>query len=244
MCSGSSALTGCLLLWKLSSACTLPHPFVSFSCYKFVSWRRPGQGNTKLYSCAGLNYATWESAVCGFASAHSLRKLRKQVRASGKDYPPPRLVGPKLMPPAGAAYDPRIGAYVVPFPGGSQLCRSSYPGRLTFNIQSKLAGSDASVVRRTQRALSSLGQAPVQFAASFCVSSRWGLLVLAVFGLIFRTLSGLAIGRFLLLTCPELFSYGVFSKRGPTQKQLETTSFSMLFIGRGYLLGMHLCSPG
>ena len=148
------------------------------------------------------------------------------------------------MAPAGASYDPRIEAYVVPFPGESQLCGSSCIGGLPFDIQSKLAGSDASVVRRTQRALSSLGQAPVQFAASFCVSSRWGLLLLAVFGLIFRTLSGLAIGRFLLLTCPELFSYGVFSKRGPTQKQLETTSFSMLFIGRGYFSGMHLCYAG
>ena len=136
------------------------------------------------------------------------------------------------------------GRMLYPFQVEASSVGLSCIGRLALNIQSKLAGSDASVVRRTQRALSSLGQAPVQFAASFCVSSRWGLLLLAIFGLIFRTLSGLAIGRFLLLTCPELFSYGVFSKRGPTQKQLETTSFSMLFIGRGYFSSRHLCSAG
>ena len=71
---------------------------------------------------AGVNYATWESAVHGFGSADALRRLRRkrQVRSSAH-----KPAGPKLRPPQGGAFDARIGAYVVPFPGKSTCLASS-----------------------------------------------------------------------------------------------------------------------
>jgi short subunit dehydrogenase-like uncharacterized protein len=156
-----------------------------------------------------FNYATWESAVMGFSAAANLRQLRRSARKQEAGALKP--AGPKLQPPPGISYDARVGTNIVPFPG-----------------------SDASVVRRTQRLLAAHGDPPVHFAASFCVSSRWALLLLTIFGSLFRLLTVWALGRWLLLTFPGLFSWGIFSRQGPSQEQLEKTSFSILLIGKGY----------
>ena len=64
----------------------------------------------------GVNYATWESAVHGFGSANALRQLRRKRQVRRPAHKP---AGPKLRPPQGGAFDSRIDAYVVPFPGKS-----------------------------------------------------------------------------------------------------------------------------
>lgn len=71
-----------------------------------------------LCKSAGVNYATWESAVHGFGSADTLRQLRRK-RQNGRTGHKP--AGPRLRPPQGGSYDARIGAYVVPFPGKQTL---------------------------------------------------------------------------------------------------------------------------
>lgn len=53
-------------------------------------------------------------------------------------------------------------------------------------------------------------------------------------GLFFLLFVKFGIGRQLLIKFPWLFSFGYFSKQGPTQKQLDGTSFTMTFFGQGY----------
>ncbi|KAF6073653.1 putative saccharopine dehydrogenase (putative) [Phyllostomus discolor] len=59
-------------------------------------------------------------------------------------------------------------------------------------------------------------------------------------GLFFLFFVRFGIGRQLLIKFPWLFSFGYFSKQGPTQKQMDATSFTMMFFGQGYSQG---CSP-
>ena len=84
---------------------------MSFS-FMFCSWRHIGISEACMP--AGVNYATWESAVHGFGSANTLRQLRRKRQAHRSSHKP---AGPKLKPPQGGSFDARIGAYVVPFPG-------------------------------------------------------------------------------------------------------------------------------
>ncbi|CAN0032255.1 unnamed protein product, partial [Discosporangium mesarthrocarpum] len=41
-------------------------------------------------------------------------------------------------------------------------------------------------------------------------------------------------GRGMLLKYPETFTKGLFSHTGPSQEQMEQTSFEMLFLAKGY----------
>mmetsp|Transcript_4297 Transcript_4297/g.12008 ORF Transcript_4297/g.12008 Transcript_4297/m.12008 type:complete len:263 (+) Transcript_4297:309-1097(+) len=160
---------------------------------------------------AAANYATWEAAVLGFSSVAELRAIRKRAR---ERTPAAKPLGPRLRRLRGAfAFDKRLGAWVTPF-----------------------MGSDASIVRRTQDSLAASDPSfsPVHHSVSITIRNRLNLVRLGVAGAVFTTLVKYSWGRQLLLRFPGLFSCGVFSRGGPTPSQIEGTSFSMTFLGRGF----------
>uniref|UniRef100_A0A8C6L2L4 Saccharopine dehydrogenase-like oxidoreductase n=1 Tax=Nothobranchius furzeri TaxID=105023 RepID=A0A8C6L2L4_NOTFU len=53
-------------------------------------------------------------------------------------------------------------------------------------------------------------------------------------GMMFWFLVKFSFGRNLLTKYPEFFSYGFFTKAGPTRKQMEASSFQISFHGEGY----------
>uniref|UniRef100_A0A8C7L9T1 Saccharopine dehydrogenase-like oxidoreductase n=1 Tax=Oncorhynchus kisutch TaxID=8019 RepID=A0A8C7L9T1_ONCKI len=100
-------------------------------------------------------------------------------------------------------------------------------------------GSDPSVVRRSQRFLYEGHQElPVQYSAYVGVGGVWSLIKMFCGGLLFWFLGKFGLGRKLLITFPEFFSFGVFTKAGPSRKQMEGTSFSLTFFGEGYAEGL------
>ena len=54
------------------------------------------------------------------------------------------------------------------------------------------------------------------------------------FGTVFGLLTKFELGRRLLLRFPRLFSYGVFSRAGPTEAQIRGTWFEYLHVAHGY----------
>lgn len=56
-------------------------------------------------------------------------------------------------------------------------------------------------------------------------------------GLLFWLMVKFSLGRTLLIKFPEFFSFGLFTRAGPTRKQMEGTSFSLTFFGEGYTDG-------
>ncbi len=105
------------------------------------------------------------------------------------------------------------------------------------------AGSDSSVVRLGQQITQDLLEKkvfktnpvpPVQFAIYYAPQSFFYLLGLIIFGTWLTLFSKFAWGRALLLKFPGFFSFGVFSKQGPTEEQIAQVHFEDIFIGKGF----------
>ncbi|KAF7662103.1 hypothetical protein LDENG_00246290 [Lucifuga dentata] len=156
---------------------------------------------------ACIHDGTWQSAVYGFADSHKLQSLRRKF--NHKPLPP---AASKLKRRSALFYSNEIQQYSLPF-----------------------MGSDPSVVKRTQRFLVEEHQdTPVQYGAYVGIGGISNLLKLMFVGMMFWFLVKFSFGRNLLIKYPELFSFGVFSKAGPTRKQMEGSSFQFAFYGEGY----------
>ncbi|XP_077200408.1 saccharopine dehydrogenase-like oxidoreductase [Paroedura picta] len=157
-----------------------------------------------------IHDGTWKSAVYGFADQENLKKIRRQI--GHKSLP---VIGAKLKRRGAVFYSNELSQYSIPF-----------------------MGSDVAVVKRTQRYLHThLQETPVQYAAYATVGGIGSVIKLMFAGLLFLILVKFNFGRKLLVKYPEFFSGGYFTKDGPTQKQMEGSSFEMTFFGEGYSVG-------
>ncbi|XP_064623760.1 saccharopine dehydrogenase-like oxidoreductase [Lineus longissimus] len=155
----------------------------------------------------GAHYATWQSAIYGFAHAHELKSLRKQLYPSPLPKPSFRQTRRSVV-----FHSKDVNGYCVPFPG-----------------------SDRSVVQRTERYIhEQKNTRPVQFQAYYRAGNLLATLGLSVFGIIFGLLASFSFGRTLLEKFPRLFSAGKFSHEGPSRKQIADCTFWMLMIGEGW----------
>ncbi|KAM4693879.1 saccharopine dehydrogenase-like oxidoreductase [Discoglossus pictus] len=157
-----------------------------------------------------IHDGTWQSAVHGIADQGNLRKLRKQI-----GFKPLPFVGPKLKRRGAVFYSNEANEYAIPF-----------------------MGADAAVVRRTQSYLyENLQETPVQYSAYAAVGGITSVIKLMFAGILFLLFTKFSCGRKLLIKYPKFFSFGYFSKEGPTQKQMDEASFTMTFFGQGYSEG-------
>jgi hypothetical protein len=142
----------------------------------------------------------------------SLKSIRQEIEAKVH---PPKIshVGSKLPRRSGFYFEPRVHKYCLPF-----------------------MGSDASVVRLTQRILSMTKEMTTwhQYGAYAAVNS-WGYMALtALCGAVAYPLASFEQGRALLLSYPGLFTAGMFSHQGPTEQQLKNSAFKMTFYAEGF----------
>ncbi|NXD88854.1 SCPDL oxidoreductase, partial [Halcyon senegalensis] len=77
----------------------------------------------------------------------------------------------------------------------------------------------------------------VQYGAYVNIGGLGSVIKLMFAGILFLLLVKFSFGRKLLTKYPEFFSAGLFTKKGPTQKQMDGTSFTMTFFGEGYSEG-------
>ncbi|XP_017159644.1 saccharopine dehydrogenase-like oxidoreductase isoform X1 [Poecilia reticulata] len=157
-----------------------------------------------------IHDGTWQSAIYGFADSQKLQSLRRKF-----NHKPLPTVGSKLRRRGALFYSNEIQQYALPF-----------------------MGSDPSVVKRSQRFLAEEHQAtPVQYGAYAGVGGIGSIIRLMFAGMMFLLLVKFGWGRNLLIKYPEFFSFGMFSKAGPTRKQMEGSSFQFSFYGEGYTDG-------
>ncbi|KAK2854207.1 hypothetical protein Q5P01_006868 [Channa striata] len=157
-----------------------------------------------------IHEGTWQSAIYGFADSQKLQSLRRQF-----NHKPLPTVGSKIKRRGALFYSNEIQQYTVPF-----------------------MGSDPSVVKRTQRFLTEEhGATPVQYGAYAGVGGIGSVIKLMFAGMMFWFLVKFSFGRNLLIKHPEFFSFGLFSKAGPTRKQMEGASFQFALYGEGYTDG-------
>ncbi|XP_053158517.1 saccharopine dehydrogenase-like oxidoreductase [Hemicordylus capensis] len=159
---------------------------------------------------ACIHDGTWKSVVYGLADQEKLKQVRRQI-----GHKPLPVIGAKLRRRGAVFYSNELKNYSIPF-----------------------MGSDASVVKRTQRYLHThLQETPVQYGAYATVGGIGSVIKLMFAGFLFLMLVKFDFGRKLLLKYPEFFSGGYFTKEGPTEKQMEGSSFEMTFFGEGYSSG-------
>ncbi|XP_037103608.1 saccharopine dehydrogenase-like oxidoreductase isoform X2 [Syngnathus acus] len=158
-----------------------------------------------------IHDGTWQSAIYGFADSDKLQSLRRKF-----NYKPLPSLGTKLQRRGALFYSNEVQQYTVPF-----------------------MGSDPSVVKRTQRFLVEEYQdTPVQYGAYAGIGGIGSVIKLMFAGMMFWLLVKFTFGRNLLVKHPEFFSFGLFSKAGPTRKQMESSSFRFAFYGEGYTEGL------
>ena len=153
------------------------------------------------------HFATYESAVYGLGDVSTLRKLRQSINST-------RLptYGPKLPRHQFLFYKNELNKYAFPFPG-----------------------ADSSVVRRSQRYLHSKNKLrPVQFNMYFLIKSFFSSLLVIICGAMFTLLASKSWGQRLLLRYPKFFSGGAVSHEGPSEEQMEDTSFVLTLFGFGH----------
>ncbi|XP_067901513.1 saccharopine dehydrogenase a, tandem duplicate 1 isoform X2 [Heterodontus francisci] len=161
---------------------------------------------------ASFHDGTWQSAIHGMTDQDNLRKLRRQF-----GHKPLPVIGTKLRRRGSVFYNNTMNQYAIPF-----------------------MGSDASVVKRTQRYLhENLQESPVQYGAYAAVGGIGSVIMLMLAGFFFWCFTKCSLGRKLLIKYPEFFSFGYFTKQGPTKKQMAGTSFSITFFGEGYQEGQN-----
>eukprot|EP00658_Telonema_sp_P-2_P061478 TRINITY_DN50182_c0_g1_i1.p1 TRINITY_DN50182_c0_g1~~TRINITY_DN50182_c0_g1_i1.p1 ORF type:complete len:468 (+),score=81.50 TRINITY_DN50182_c0_g1_i1:162-1565(+) len=168
----------------------------------------------------GGHVTTYESAVHGFGSQDRLHEIRQDLKIKYPSSVFP-LIGPKLARRGGMFWEDRCERYGMPFPG-----------------------SDAAVVRNSQRILLSRGECvdrrlTPQYAAYIGIESCWWKSIVCCCGALFQCCAGCACGRSCLLGCPGCFSCGSFSSEGPSPEQLSQTSFTMRFYASGFASRQH-----
>ena len=95
--------------------------------------------------------------------------------------------------------------------------------------------SDKSVVERTQQyKYEKNNERPTQIESYFTVPSFLSLLGILILGAIFGVFAFFRCGRYLLERYPEFFSFGLFSKVGPTREQINDDTFELTIVGNGW----------
>lgn len=152
------------------------------------------------------NITTLESALHGFAHAKELEPLRKTL------FPTPLPRSQYKLQPKAAGYNKDIEHWCLNFPG-----------------------SDRSIVNRSVRFDYEVNQKrPFQVGAYIQLSSFIYMMLVVVFGFIVGVMAKFSLGRSIILKYPHIFTFGVFRHGGPSKKQIETSSFSITLIGKGW----------
>lgn len=155
-----------------------------------------------------INTGTWKSLVNGIHNAGLLKDVRRQLnqRIFKKH-------APKYPYPADYRYYFRselTNNWYIPFPGSDK----------TVSVRSQLYNYNVKNER------------PVQIRTY--LKQPVNLLLLALFGIILFVLSSFEWGRNLLIRHPKFFSGGKFQEGGPTREQVKGSSFSIIFLAKGW----------
>ncbi|KAL9258650.1 putative mitochondrial saccharopine dehydrogenase-like oxidoreductase [Drosera capensis] len=175
------------------------------------------------------NIATFESAVLGVANVEELVELMK---SRGKRARPVILGAP---PPKGPTieHQKELGLWAVKLPSAdasvvrrTQMCLAENPGGLPG------VNETPDQIAKREEFWSTVK--PAYFGVKLGSKSYFVILKFIIIGIFIGLLGRSSIGRWLLLSFPSFFSLGMFRKTGPTEDEVNSASFKMYFVGRGF----------
>lgn len=96
-------------------------------------------------------------------------------------------------------------------------------------------GADRSVIKRTQKYFYEvLKKRPIQVDTLLVLKETRNVVLTTLIANIFLILSKFQCGKKLLLNHPEIFSWGMFGKKQPSEEIIENTWFQITFYGEGW----------
>lgn len=196
----------------------------------------------------GGHFATFESAVHGVGSTSDLGRIRKDYAAAHPAVAAVPSYGGKLLGARDGAllrkpffWSKEVGKWVVPFPGSdASVVRRTQRSNLLLRLEDKPAASAASGAGGAAAAPGASSSSappeviPIGFSTFATLPSTWSLVLMLLYGALFMLLARFGAGRKLLLRFPGLFSNGVFSHAGPDEAQIAATSFTYRFVAVGH----------
>lgn len=158
-----------------------------------------------------INHGTWDGLLAFVSHRSEVNTVRRRLYTEFYSKPEP-----KYKYPLKTRYIPfkpsHLNHYCVPFWDSDKAC-----------------------VRRSQMfEYQETDEKPVQFQEYMGLPSLALLPIMGLIGLMFISLAPFKYGRNLLKDHPKIFTFGLFSKKGPTKKDVDGTSFSMTLIGKGW----------
>ncbi|PWA70056.1 saccharopine dehydrogenase [Artemisia annua] len=176
-----------------------------------------------------LNYGTLESALLWMANADNLAEFRR----SRPYKTPPQIPG--SAPPKGLTieHQKKVGLWGVTFPSADASVVQRTLSILADN-PSGLQGVNEDPKQAEKRGAFWSTIKPAHFGVKVATKNLLALFGFITIGLSVVLLGRFSFGRWLLLTFPSVFSFGVFKKGGPTEEQVNSASFKMWFVGKGF----------
>lgn len=176
------------------------------------------------------NIGTWESAVLGVAHESDLQLLRKSRPRRSR----PQIPG-KLAQSRGVIhYEPNSRTYAFKLPSAdATVVRRTFAARIDYpeGLPTSLDETNPEFATNKQKWESIK---PVQFGVYACSKTYAGVLGFFLLGIVLVLLAPFKWGRSLLVKHPEIFSFGVFLKQGPSEEQVRNSSFQQWFVGKGF----------
>ncbi|KAE8259568.1 hypothetical protein A4X13_0g923 [Tilletia indica] len=183
----------------------------------------------------GIHFATYASAVNGFATRHILAKTRKALGSLLPRPPKPAAVAVGLSDglPRRQTRVPGV-LYAPEYQDLSVVGQGRAPQRGTYLLPFFFA--DPAVVRLSQSLDVDLktGVPPIKLVTWINVPKLRALLLIIASLSCFGILASYRWGRSILLRFPKLWSMGIVSHEGPTREQIQSTSFLSTLVARGH----------
>jgi short subunit dehydrogenase-like uncharacterized protein len=155
-----------------------------------------------------LNFGTYHSAVGALGSFFETNRLRAKL------YPTPMpQMKPKLK--------------------NRLMHKKEINGKVHWCLP--LVEPDPAVVRKSQRYLyEKENLRPIQMEAYIVFNKLYQAIAVSIFALFMAILSQFSFGRNLLLSYPDIFTFGLLSRTEPLEETMERTIFEVIIFGRGW----------
>ncbi|KAM7267772.1 hypothetical protein ACFE04_009938 [Oxalis oulophora] len=198
-------------------------------------WERPAVPNTveaflSLESDKKLvlNLGTFESAVLGVANVKELQKLRRSRPKRAR----PMIPGSPPRRPT-IEHQKNIGLWAVKLPSADSIVVRRTLSILAENPHGLSGMNESAEWKKTRESFWSMHK-PAHFGVKMGTKSVFGILRIIMMGVFLGILGSFSFGRWLLLKFPSVFTLGWFRKSGPTEKEVNSASFKMWFVGHGF----------
>lgn len=158
-----------------------------------------------------VNFGTFHSMINGVANRGDLRSIRKEIMPDR--FQPGQHRPPKRQP---LFFHDGAQAWCLPF-----------------------LGSDKSVAQRSQYLVKEADpkHRSIQPETYYRFTSLLWAVLLAMWGVFFGIMTQFSFTRKLLEKYPEIFSFGLFGKEGPSREAVAGSSFTYHLYGRGWAEG-------